>query len=149
MDKKEYRKPSMYAESFVPNEYIAQCSHSESGAGNYLFECNAGTMNGHNYSYGTIYRESYGSSDVFNYDSRHIYETFIDDFEPCKKKHEAPTTDEFSYGWFVPWTWEGGLIFGDWVKHYDQAFKVIIWQGDGDLHATENLNRDTWEKNHS
>lgn len=147
MEKKTYSKPVLSAQRFEPQEFVASCEHSESGAGNYLFDCDAGISGG--YAHGMIYRESYGSPDTFNYTTTlwggvNVRETEINGFHACHQKHESPTTDEYTLGWFVPCEWNGVYHYG---YQYDRAFKVIIWQGDGDLHCTENLNRETWEKN--
>jgi len=39
--------------------------------------------------------------------------------------------------------WVGGIFSG----HYEDYEKipVIIWQGDGSIHATTNLDQDSWE----
>ena len=150
MKKRIYEKPLMVVETFVPQEYVATCEHSTSGAGNYLFACNAGMKNGHNYPSGIIYKDTNGNRQFdlgegpwsLGGDQR------LGAFNACNKKHESPTTDEYSYGFFVPcdyndWT---GIVYN---VQYDKVFPVMIWQGDGDLHATEDLDRETWEKNHS
>lgn len=143
--KKIYEKPVMLAERFVAENYCAgQCGDTEYGE--YLFECTAGQKEG--YAHGMIYYETSGSPNEFNYRTTmwggvNVLEEQCGGFHPCNKKHKAPTTDEFSNGWFVPCEWNGIYHYG---YQYDKAFKVIIWEGDGDLHCTPVLDRESWER---
>lgn len=129
MEKRKYEKPMLISEAFIPNEYVAACEHSESGAGLYKFVCNAGRGR---------------RGDIFLEDGTNLtrnsgwWETSY--YIACNKAHQAPTTDEFKKGYF--YANEGN----DKVEGYT-PIPVIIWTGDGDIHATENLNQDTWEKN--
>ena len=143
MEKKIYEKPVMQVEAFVANHYIANCGDTEYGE--YLFECTAGQKEG--YAHGMIYYETYGSPDVFNYRTGSmgivdVQEERVGGFHPCGKKHSAPTTDEFTNGWFVPCQWNGSYHYG---YQYNKVFKVVIWEGDGDLHCTPVLDREKWE----
>lgn len=138
--RKNYVKPALISEEFVPQTYCAVCEHTESGAGMYKFVCDAGggvrgdiiTDTGKNLTSGTYY------------------------YHACDTSHEAPTTDEFTYGYFIKnngndkLTYSenvGSLFNPEYVTKEYEKIPVIIWTGDGDIHATENLNRDTWEKN--
>ena len=125
MKKKVYEKPMLTTEEFVPNEYVAACEHSESGAGLYNFVCDAGRG-----EKGDIFLEN-GWNLTWGEDSY---------YHACDKAHQALTTDEFEKGYFYA---NGG---NDETQGYTRI-PVIIWRGDRDIHATENLNRDTWEKN--
>ena len=125
MKKKVYEKPILTTEEFVPNEYVAACEHSESGAGLYKFVCDAGGGR---------------KGDIFLENGTNLTEGYWHYYHACDKAHQAPTTDEFEKGYFYA---NGG---NDRVKGYTRI-PVIIWRGDGDIHATENLNQDTWEKN--
>ena len=125
MEKRKYEKPMLVSEAFIPNEYVAACEHSESGAGLYKFVCDAGG--------GT-------KGDIFLEDGSNLTEGIFNYYHACNKAHQAPTTDEFEKGYFYA---NGGY---DRTRGYT-PIPVIIWRGDGDIHATENLNQDTWKKN--
>lgn len=125
MKKKVYEKPMLTTEEFVPNEYVAACEHSESGAGLYKFVCNAGGGRW---------------GDIFLEDGTNLTKGIFSYYHACGKAHQAPTTDEFVKGYFY------ANRGNDEKKDYT-PIPVIIWRGDGDIHATENLNQDTWEKN--
>lgn len=128
MEKRKYEKPMLISEAFIPNEYVAACEHSESGAGLYKFVCNAGGGR---------------KGDIFLEDGTNLTPNSWWDYSyyhACNKAHQAPTTDEFEKGYFYA---NGG---NDETQGYPRI-PVIIWRGDRDIHATENLNQDTWEKN--
>lgn len=144
LEKKDWISPRTNYQEFRPQQYCGSCEHSESGVGNYLFECNAGNKG--EYAHGVIWLDivnpdqlDTGNSGWGTNDRR------LGGFHPCNVKHEAPTTDDFENGWFVPCKWSE--YYGSYDLEYNKAFKVILWRGDGDLHATENLDRETWEKN--
>lgn len=132
--KKAYVKPSMESEMFVPHAYIAACGDTEYG--NYLFECNAGskwvkyaikdasgniaTINGHRFNGGVSWGGYY--------------------YHPCGETHEAPTNDEFLYGYHLD----------DPDTRRDENIAVIIWTDRGrDVHCTTNLDQDSWKTDKS
>lgn len=128
MEKRKYEKPMLISEAFIPNEYVAACEHSASGAGLYKFVCDAGRGK---------------KGDIFLENGENLTRDFLWNtryYHACNKAHQAPTTDEFEKGYFYA---NGG---NDKVEGYTPT-PVIIWRGDGNIHATENLNQDTWEKN--
>lgn len=144
--KMSWNNPAVEVQQFVPQEFCGSCAD---GGMNYLFECNAGVSRG--LDHGHIYVERYGSADTFDYTGNTVRERELGYFRPCNEKHVSPTTSEYLEGWFVPYDVEQWLIFQRYVQHYDQAFKVIIWRGNNNdnIHATENLDIESWEKNHS
>lgn len=133
--KKAYVKPSMESETFVPNTYVAACG--DHGA-TYKFTCDAGDG-----SWGDVYlndgtnltKDSWGKTSYFH---------------ACMEKHSAPTSDVYQDGYLIlnggndeTQHWVGGIFSG----HYEDYPKipVKIWRGDGSVHATANLNIDSWE----
>lgn len=125
--RKNYVKPALISEEFVPQTYVAACEHTESGAGWYKFVCDAGSGE----------RGDIITDEGINLTKNGFLNNY---YHACNEAHEAPTTDEFEYGYFYK---NGG---NDRTTGYEKV-RVIIWTGDGDVHATENLNQDTWEKN--
>ena len=129
--KKQYSSPNLMEEQFAANKYVAACDHGTQ-YGNYKFECNAGDP-GHRYwihegeyyanlgIYATINRKYRGPGGYY--------------FHPCNETHESPTTDEYLTGYYLDdaQTWR------------IESIPVIIWtKGGTNLHATENLDRDSW-----
>ncbi|MBQ8521855.1 MAG: hypothetical protein IJ456_10920 [Bacteroides sp.] len=141
MEKRNYVKPVLNSEEFVPQVYCAACTHTESGVGMYQFVCDAGGG-----EYGDIITKSNQNltSGEWSY------------YHACDASHEAPTTDDFISGYFVKNGGNDKLTYRENVgtfwnpqyveKEYEKV-EVIIWTGDGDVHATTNLNRDSWTKN--
>lgn len=137
--RKKYVKPALNSEDFVPQVYCAACEHTSSGAGMYKFVCDAGDGE---------------RGDIITDSNKNLTSGSWSYYHACDASHEAPTTDVFQYGYFIHNGGNDELTYNEydrtsrqWVtKEYDKT-RVIIWTGDGDVHATENLNRDTWEKN--
>lgn len=126
--KKQYSSPNLMEEQFAANKYVAACDHGTQ-YGNYKFECNAG-QTGHNYyihdgyRYATINGHYFGPSLVFGHT-----------FTPCNETHESPTNDEYLTGYYLD----------DAATPNKESIPVIIWTAGGkNLHATENLNQDSW-----
>lgn len=128
MNNKVYVTPSARIEQFIANEYVAACESSEA----YNFQCNAGIAQ---YGYerdgkhgwpGYIYKESNGISGLQR--GRGNSDTYLGAFHACNITHKADTKDEFSQGYYVPYGRSG-------------VISVDIWQGDGDLHATDKLDK--------
>lgn len=130
--KKQYSSPNLMEEQFAANKYVAACDHGTQ-YGNYKFECNAG-QTGHNYyihdggsGYATINNKYFGPRDSFHWN--HSY------FSPCNETHESPTNAEYLTGYYLD----------DADTPNKESIEVIIWTAGGtNLHATENLNRDSW-----
>lgn len=126
--KKQYSSPNLMEEQFAANKYVAACDHGTQ-YGNYKFECNAG-QTGHNYyihdgyRYATINNHYFGPSLLFG----HIY-------TPCNVTHESPTNAEYLTGYYLD----------DADTPNKESIEVIIWTAGGkDVHATKNLDRDSW-----
>ena len=130
--KKQYSSPNLMEEQFAANKYVAACDHGTQ-YGNYKFECNAG-QTGHNYyihdggsGYATINNKYFGPRDLFHW--THSY------FSPCNETHESPTNAEYLTGYYLD----------DADTPNKESIEVIIWTAGGtNLHATENLNQDSW-----
>lgn len=131
--KKQYSSPNLMEEQFAANKYVAACDHGTQ-YGNYKFECNAG-QTGHNYyihnggsGYATINGHYYGPLGL-SHQLNHYY------FSPCNETHESPTNDEYLNGYYLD----------DAATSNKESIPVIIWTAGGtNLHATENLDRDSW-----
>ena len=126
MEKRNYVKPVLSGEEFVPQNYIAACGDSGTI---YYFEC---TANGGNLYYykdgdGTIDGKYEGSGSA----------KLLGSYNPCGSKHEADSTNPFYDG------------FIDYNKNNkcDSGEEVIVWRGRWGYngHATANLDMDTWE----
>lgn len=129
--KKQWIAPKAEGERFLPNEYCQQC---QEGVEVYKFECNAGGG-----VYGSIYEETNGiaglqignggDSELAKY-SKSFWEE--SGFHACGSTHDAPTTDSFPSGYYLP--------HGDSSK----AVPVVIWKEPKwfyeDIHATTKLN---------
>lgn len=130
--KKQYSSPNLMEEQFAANKYVAACDHGTQ-YGNYKFECNAG-QTGHEYyihnggrGYATINGRYYGPWDYYH---QHPYV-----FTPCNKTHESPTNAEYLTGYYLD----------DADTWWKESISVIIWTAGGtDLHATKNLNQESW-----
>lgn len=136
--KKRWEEPRILVQKFMPNEYVAACG--DSGV-NYLFKCDAGDG-------------EWG--DVFLNNGTNLTEDgwMGSYFEACDTTHTAPTTDDFENGYLIlnggndeTRHWVGGLVGG----HYEdyERIPVIIWRGDGDIHATKNLDMNSWTTDRS
>lgn len=124
--KKQYSSPNLMEEQFAANKYVAACDHGTQ-YGNYKFECNAGQTGHHYYihdggsGYATIDNKYFGPGGYT--------------FTPCNKTHESPTNDEYLTGYYLD----------DADTRRKESISVIIWTaGRTNLHATENLDRDSW-----
>lgn len=130
--KKQYSSPNLMEEQFAANKYVAACDHGTQ-YGNYKFECNAG-QTGHEYyihnggiGYATINGRYYGPWSLLHLN------TYT--FHPCNETHESPTNDEYLTGYYLD----------DAATPNKESIPVIIWTAGGkNLHATENLNQDSW-----
>ena len=137
--KRRYERPSAYIEEFTPNEYVAACGE---GGTIYKFQCTAGGgKNGDltditgtiNYTVGGRHKEL-GTK---KYTSYHA----------CNAEHSASSSDTFVRGRYYP---NGGYdnLKGKYEEVYI-GFEPVSkdwWGNKGyDIHATTNLNPETWE----
>lgn len=127
-----YVKPTMESEAFVPNTYVAACG--DHGA-TYLFTCDAGGG-----AWGDVYL-----NDGTNLTSGSRYY-----FHACMEKHSAPTADPYEDGYLIlnggndeTRHWVGIPMFGGHWEYYEKI-PVKIWRGDGNVHATAQLDMDEW-----
>jgi len=132
MKKKTYSKPTLAAQKFEPQEYCASCEHSESGAGMYLFECNAPA--------GYLYLDDNGIDGL----QRNGYnaDRYVGNYHPCNIKHEASTTDEFRKGYI--YSYSSGTTT-EVIVWLERQWSILGPSYDG--HATTELDQDKWEKN--
>ena len=134
--RKNYVKPALISEEFIPQQYCAVCTHTSNGAGMYLFECNAGNK-GTDYNVYFANGNPYATSDD---DHKYKYTNSFTGYHPCGDKHEASTTDEFLSGYMYKQNKNG--------QDSGSKIDVIIWtEGRTDVHCTTNLDQDKWEKN--
>lgn len=133
MEKRVWRRPLTEVQKFEANEYVAACGDSGTV---YLFECNAGDGE---------------HADIYLNNGQNLTEGRSRYFHACEKKHPAPSTDDFQSGYMLlnggndetgHWVINGFL---DWDYVEYEKIPVIIWTGDGDVHATTNLDQHSWE----
>lgn len=133
MEGKVWRRPKAVVQKFEPNEYCAGCGTQGT---TYLFNCNAG---------GGAWADIYLDNGTNLTDGGGHY------FHACSTKHKASSMDDFESGYMLlnggsdetgHWVRDGFL---DWHWEEYEKIPVIIWQGDGDIHATTILDQDDWE----
>ena len=136
MEKRIWSKPEMHEFAFAANEYVAAACGPDAGGVVYGFKCDAG-----------------GGEDgeLWNYDKTENYtdSQFHDElgysryasYSACKKTHEASSQDEFVRGWFQTGGSRGKPEV--WTEVFIWFEKLSRWSYD--IHATENLNKQTWE----
>ena len=136
--KKAYQKPTMAAQLFAANEYVAACGDNGT---TYLFECNAPK--------GKLYYfpESDDSLDgIYNGTGS---KKKRGDYHPCNKKHEASAASDFYEG-FVDYNDNGKYDPNGtptWWGGQTPAEAVIVWHDGTKLgwHATKNLDINSWQ----
>ena len=129
---RSYRKPMMNVEKFVANEYVAACGDENKV---YKFKCTAGGG---------------AEGDVWTEDGRNLTPGYGRYYHACGEEHEAPTTDDFIYGYYCAnggndqtRYWDGGIFNGNWVE-YDKI-PVVIWTAGGtNVHCTTNIDMNSW-----
>lgn len=133
MERKVWRRPLTKVQKFEANEYIAACGDSGT---TYLFNCNAGG--------GAL-------ADIYLNDGTNLTDGSWHYFHACQEKHEASSMDDFQKGYMLlnggndetgHWV-RNGFLDWDYVPY--EKIPVIIWQGDGDIHATTTLDQNDWE----
>lgn len=138
--KQKYGKPIMQVDEFLPNSYcVSQCGVTEQV---YLFECTApsGRMYYYNNSPATGPKPASGSPS-----------TYVGTYNPCHKKHEAPTQGDFTYGFIDRSPYNGREDAGEaavlYLEH-GMAWNWWHWQYEEYIsngHATGNLDIQSWE----
>ena len=138
--KKIYEKPVMLAERFVAENYCAG-SCGDTGQ-KYLFECTS--PSGRMY----LYENSPATGPRPSSSTSH---TYIGQYSPCGKKHEAPTQGDFNYGFIDRYPYNGREDEGEaailYLEHgqrwnrWSHEYEDYISNG----HATGNLNIEQWE----
>lgn len=137
--KKEWGKPLTQVQKFVPQYcQTPMCGDVER---KYLFDCTApaGRMYYYNNSPATGSRPSPGSPS-----------TYVGNYTPCNKHHEAPTQGDFTYG-FIDRNRNGredngeaAILYLEHGQHWNfwhQEYEDYISNG----HATGELDMDEWE----
>lgn len=133
--KKAFSMPMIVVEQFVPNEYVSACGDENKV---YKFVCDAG--GGY---FGGIWQESNGIEGLqtrggwldvppYYYTADERLSRSSDSFHACGAAHDAPVKDDFTENCYYRNASTGEVI------------SVIVWRGDGDLHATANLDMDSW-----
>lgn len=154
MEKKIWSKPEMNEVAFAADEYVAACG--ENGV-SYKFNCNAGIEKYGSINVlgqligwvGQIWQETnellgFQHEDTTIDGKTYSADTNLGGYHACDEKHETNAGDEFYDGYYVASN-EGYSIIGRYTYDYDKVHEVKIWTGDGDLHATDELDMSTWE----
>jgi len=131
--KKQYSSPNLMEEQFAANKYVAACDHGTQ-YGNYKFECNAGDP-GHRYWIHQKEKDYWGHTLYAHIDGKLFGPEGGYFFHPCNETHESPTTDKYLTGYYLD----------DMSTSKIESIPVIIWTANGtNLHATKNLERESW-----
>lgn len=144
--KKAYQKPTMAAQLFAANEYVAACGDSGT---TYLFDCNATDGHRHldNHPYhvwietnGTdgLQTGLFGDTRITDTDEKPPYTTKrMGTYGPCHTKHNASSMDPF-YSGYIKATNSWGIEY--------PVVSVKVWtEGGKNIHCTENLDVNSWE----
>ena len=128
MEKRNYVKPVLSGEEFIPQNYIAACG--DSGISAYKFTCDApgGPLYYYKDGDGTIDGTYTGTGNA----------TLLGFFySPCNETHEASTTAPY-YDGFVDRNYNGRCDSGE---------ACIVWRGpnNDNGHSTAQLEMDKWE----
>lgn len=131
MEKKNYVKPTLSGEEFVPQVYCANCSDGDHHGITYLFECNGGLL-------GEIYQETNGQEGLQK--SGDNKDTQLGGYHACSAKHKVtiPNSSSETINDYFPEGYYVGAITG--------TKKIRIWTDNGtNLHATTNTAIEKWE----
>lgn len=126
MEKRNYVKPLLNSEEFVPQTYVAACTKyiDEEGT-SYLFKCNAASK--------------YQFWDWVNLTGYSVFKedgTEIGDFNKCGAEHASDTDDEYIPGYIQK------NILG---APAGEKYKVLIWtEGGTNIHCTADLDKENW-----
>lgn len=126
MEKKIWTAPRAEVEQFMANEYVAACGDDNKI---YYFECDAPR--------GTLYYYPQGDGNVDGVYNGNGWAIKLGSYNPCHRRHDAPTTDVF-YDGFIDYN-SNGL--------HDAGEGVIVWRGrwNNDGHATAQLDMNQWQ----
>ena len=128
--KREYVKPMMVGEQFVPNEYIAACGETNKV---YKFKCDAKQVGFAGY----VAEETNnipGYQSPLDPDNSNPDTLLTVSYHQCGATHEARVTDDFVDGYFR-------------ASVFNEIVPVIIWKGknDDNVHCTTNIRKEEWE----
>ena len=129
MEKKVYGKPLMYAEKFVPQNFVAACPPSETYV-TYQFWCDAG--NGSTYN---VYIDN--GDGTFNNNS----DIHIGNFYACREAHSVTVPKGSSIDDIFP---KGFIGRNEWTGPWEYQYvarPVRIWRGENNdnIHCTFQL----------
>lgn len=151
MEKMMWTKPEMNENVFPANAYCGTCGLN---GVTYKFECNAGIKlwgydpRDSRYGWvGKIFKEINSLAGLQSEWTKVDGEWYEPDedlggYQACNEKHTTNSGDVFSDGYYVKSN-NGYSGYGGY--DYTKVHSVKIWRGDGDLHATDNLDIDNWE----
>lgn len=131
MEKRNYVKPILFGEEFVPQVYCANCSEGDYHGITYVFECNGGLL-------GEIYQETNEIDGLQK--SGDNPDKHLGGYHACSAKHKVtiPASSTETLDDIFPEGYYEGVLSG--VK------KIRIWTDGGtDLHATTNTEIENWE----
>lgn len=133
MERRVWRRPLTMVQKFEPNEYCSGCGTQGT---TYWFNCNAGGGE---------------RADIYLANGTNLTAGGGRYYHACQTKHKASSMDDFQNGYMLLnggsdetryWVWDG-FLEGHWEDY--EKIPVVIWQGDGDVHATTTLDQDDWE----
>ena len=134
MEKMTWTRPVAAVEQFMPNEYIAACTDFTKKY--FEFKCDAGGGEwGDIWEGGTLSTNRYGQTEISG--GTNLTPGRLGAFHACPKEHyveEADVNTTFTTGYFHD-DYDDSRSGGTWIP-------VVIWQGDGDVHATQALKED-------
>lgn len=143
MERREYKKPVMQLEKFVPNNYCADCSDEGHTQVTYIFKCGNGLddtwyyIHDGNGNYQWIDGKWFGpATDWDHYPSYH-YEKCTDYHEITLPKGQDPLTAGDIYT---------GLYLDKCYTNRLEQIPVVIWTNDHtNVHCTVELDPREWQ----
>ena len=136
---KKYMKPMMEGQIFVSNEYVGACSDLTGGV-KYKFVCDAGGG-----TYGGLYDTNWN-----------LVSNSKDSYHACGETHESPVDSLYFKGFFdVDTNHSNGNEIEVYIwEHEEESCTYLPFVGEvcdtyTNRHATTNVNKETWGKNHS
>ena len=132
---KKYMKPTMEGQLFISNEYVGACTIIEDGS-QYYFICDAGDG-----VKGGLYSEDW-----------ELISNSKNSYHACGDIHVSPTDGIYIKGYFDPDTnHDNGneTPIYIWEEIGTTCGVFNCWEEVVNRHATENLNKETWNKNFS
>lgn len=136
--KKNYTKPVIMAEEFIPQEYCANCSGDDYTKTTYKFVCDAGGTS----SNFQVYQETNGQEGLqtaWNNGDEKLTSLFSS-YSPCNESHTVEVNGKLTEANLDAIFPKGYIVNGDRVT------PVRIWTADGtDIHCTEALSIDQFQ----